>query len=79
MYICIVCAYHRCHSTSPQPVLGKMQRRPAVLDKQLAHELKNLRFEHDPFSVTVGKTMCTYDFYEGWSVVVLCICGSIDT
>ncbi|KAK3866403.1 hypothetical protein Pcinc_028072 [Petrolisthes cinctipes] len=47
------------------PVLGKMQRRPAILDKQLAHELKDLRFESDPFSVTVGKTMCTYDFYEG--------------
>ncbi|KAK8392376.1 hypothetical protein O3P69_014619 [Scylla paramamosain] len=47
------------------PVLGQMQRRPAVLDRQLAHDLKNLRREDDPFTVTVGKTMCTYDFYEG--------------
>lgn len=47
------------------PVLGKMQRRPAILDKQLANELKNLRGGDDPFTVTVGKTMCTYDFYEG--------------
>ncbi|XP_064099839.1 uridine phosphorylase 1-like isoform X1 [Macrobrachium nipponense] len=47
------------------PVLGKMQRRPALLDKQLAHDLKNLRRESDPFTITVGKTMCTYDFYEG--------------
>ncbi|KAG7161578.1 Uridine phosphorylase 1-like [Homarus americanus] len=47
------------------PVLGKMQRRPAILDKQLANDLKNLHCDTDPFSVTVGKTMCTYDFYEG--------------
>lgn len=47
------------------PVLGELQRRPAILDKQLAQDLKNLCTESDPFSVTVGKTMCTYDFYEG--------------
>ncbi|XP_063600974.1 uridine phosphorylase 1-like isoform X2 [Penaeus indicus] len=47
------------------PVLGKMQRRPAVLDKKLANELKQLRYDDDPFTATVGKTMCTYDFYEG--------------
>lgn len=52
-------------SASLQPVLGKMQRRPALLDRQLAHDLKNLRGDDDPFTVTVGKTMCTYDFYEG--------------
>ena len=48
-----------------QPVLGKLQRRPAVLDKTLAEELKLLRKPDDPFTLTVGKTMCTYDFYEG--------------
>lgn len=42
-----------------------MQKRPAILDRQLAHDLKNLRGDDDPFTVTVGKTMCTYDFYEG--------------
>ncbi|KAK7066752.1 Uridine phosphorylase 1 [Halocaridina rubra] len=47
------------------PVLGKLQRKPAILDKQLANDLKNLRLDDDPFSITVGKTMCTYDFYEG--------------
>lgn len=46
-------------------MLGKIQRRPALLDKQLAKELQELAGEHDPFSVHVGKTMCTYDFYEG--------------
>lgn len=47
------------------PVLGKIQRRPALLDKKLAKELQDLAGEHDPFTVHVGKTMCTYDFYEG--------------
>lgn len=57
--------YKKNASSPPQPVLGKMQKRPAILDRQLAHDLKNLRGDDDPFSVTVGKTMCTYDFYEG--------------
>ncbi|XP_018015610.1 uridine phosphorylase 1 isoform X1 [Hyalella azteca] len=47
------------------PVLGKLQRRPALLDKALAAELKDLATDTDPFTVHVGKTMCTYDFYEG--------------
>ncbi|KAG0717172.1 Uridine phosphorylase 1 [Chionoecetes opilio] len=48
-----------------QPVLGEIQRRPAILDPELASDLKNLRSDDDPFTVTLGKTMCTYDFYEG--------------
>lgn len=47
------------------PVLGELQRRPANLDKKLAKELQELAGSTDPFKVHVGKTMCTYDFYEG--------------
>lgn len=47
------------------PVLGKMVRRPAKLDRQLARELKALTHRDDPYETVVGKTMCTYDFYEG--------------
>ena len=48
-----------------QPVLGKMVHRPAKLDKELALELQSLTTEDDPFETHVGRTMCTYDFYEG--------------
>ncbi|XP_012289046.1 uridine phosphorylase 1 isoform X1 [Orussus abietinus] len=47
------------------PVLGKMVRRPAKLDRQLARELKALAHPEDPYDTIIGKTMCTYDFYEG--------------
>ncbi|XP_043264619.1 uridine phosphorylase 1 isoform X1 [Colletes gigas] len=46
-------------------VLGKMVRRPAKLDRQLTHDLKALAHRDDPYDTVVGKTMCTYDFYEG--------------
>ncbi|XP_076633170.1 uridine phosphorylase 1 isoform X1 [Colletes latitarsis] len=46
-------------------VLGKMVRRPAKLDRQLTHDLKALADRDDPYDTVVGKTMCTYDFYEG--------------
>ncbi|CAL4082258.1 unnamed protein product, partial [Meganyctiphanes norvegica] len=47
------------------PILGKMKRRPATLDKELCDELKDLGKQDDPFTIDIGKTMCTYDFYEG--------------
>jgi len=47
------------------PVLGELNRRPAKLDKKLVEELKELSLPEDPFKVTSGTTMCTYDFYEG--------------
>ncbi|XP_034947858.1 uridine phosphorylase 1-like [Chelonus insularis] len=47
------------------PVLGKMLRRPAKIDKQLTRELKAMAHEDDPYETVVGKTMCTNDFYEG--------------
>ncbi|KAL7635819.1 UNVERIFIED_CONTAM: hypothetical protein RMT77_013636 [Armadillidium vulgare] len=47
------------------PVLGELQRRPALLDKTIVDEIKTLRMRDDPFSIISGKTMCTYDFYEG--------------
>lgn len=49
-----------------QTVLGKVIHRPAKLDKKLARELKALADPtQDPYDVVSGKTMCTYDFYEG--------------
>ncbi|XP_011312955.1 uridine phosphorylase 1 isoform X1 [Fopius arisanus] len=48
-----------------QPVLGKMTRRPAKLDKKLAMELLALASNEDPYDTVTGKTMCTSDFYEG--------------
>ncbi|KAB7496704.1 Uridine phosphorylase 1 [Armadillidium nasatum] len=46
-------------------VLGELQKRPALLDKTIVDELKTLRMRDDPFNIISGKTMCTYDFYEG--------------
>ena len=46
-------------------MLGKLQRRPAVLDRQLAEELKSLHMPDDKWDTYIGRTMCTTDFYEG--------------
>lgn len=46
-------------------MLGKLHSRPARLDKKLARELKALSTAEDPYDTMIGKTMCTYDFYEG--------------
>ncbi|KAJ2950015.1 hypothetical protein O0L34_g11352 [Tuta absoluta] len=46
-------------------VLGKNIQRPAKLDKWLVRELKALADPEDPYDTVTGKTMCTYDFYEG--------------
>lgn len=46
-------------------VLGKVERRPAIMDKKLCTELKSLANEDDPYDTVIGKTMCTHDFYEG--------------
>lgn len=47
------------------PVLGKLQQRPAKLDKMLVKELKALAEPPALYDTISGKTMCTYDFYEG--------------
>ncbi|XP_063534147.1 uridine phosphorylase 1 [Cydia strobilella] len=46
-------------------VLGNMVSRPAKLDRRLARELRALADPEDPYDTVTGKTMCTYDFYEG--------------
>ncbi|XP_011067008.1 PREDICTED: uridine phosphorylase 1 [Acromyrmex echinatior] len=46
-------------------VLGKLVRRPAKLDRQLARDLKGLAHRDDPYDTVIGKTMCSNDFYEG--------------
>lgn len=45
--------------------MGKVQQRPAKLDKKLVRELKCLADVENPYDTIVGKTMCTHDFYEG--------------
>ncbi|CAO1436563.1 unnamed protein product [Diamesa hyperborea] len=53
-------------NTYEMTVLGKVVHRPAKLDKKLARELRALSDpETDPYDTVTGKTMCTYDFYEG--------------
>ncbi|XP_068081144.1 uridine phosphorylase 1 isoform X2 [Anabrus simplex] len=47
------------------PVLGRLIQRPAKLDKKLIRELKSLADPEDPYDTVIGRTMCTYDFYEG--------------
>ncbi|XP_013793023.2 uridine phosphorylase 1-like [Limulus polyphemus] len=48
------------------PVLGQIVRRPAKLDPTLVEELKSIAEQQLPqIPVTVGKTLCTQDFYEG--------------
>ncbi|XP_063394820.1 uridine phosphorylase 1 [Cydia fagiglandana] len=46
-------------------VLGNTVSRPAKLDRRLARELRALADPEDPYDTVTGKTMCTYDFYEG--------------
>ena len=35
------------------------------MDQELAQELKALSEPADDFEIVMGKTMCSYDFYEG--------------
>lgn len=55
----------RINAKSLQMVLGKLVRRPAKLDRQLARDLRALAHRDDPYDTVVGKTMCSNDFYEG--------------
>ena len=48
-----------------QSILGKLVQRPAQLDETVAADLLALARPEDPYSVVTGRTMCTYDFYEG--------------
>ncbi|KAJ8960406.1 hypothetical protein NQ318_013686 [Aromia moschata] len=47
------------------PMLGKIVKRPALLDKRLSRELKALAHPEDPYETVIGTTMCADDFYEG--------------
>ena len=60
-----VAVFYTKHVHWLQPVLGKVVRRPARLDRTLARELQSLSEPDDPYETVTGKTMCTYDFYEG--------------
>jgi uridine phosphorylase len=48
-----------------QPVCGKLVKKPAILDKKLAQELKSLSELDDGFEVVNGTTMAANCFYEG--------------
>ena len=48
-----------------------MVQRPAQLDGELAKELASLSTQDDPFETHLGRTMCTYDFYEGMSLKMM--------
>jgi uridine phosphorylase len=48
-----------------KPVLGNLVQRTAKLDKRLARDLKSMAEPSQLFDTVTGKTMCTYDFYEG--------------
>lgn len=48
-----------------QPMLGKVVKRPAKLDRRLVRELKALADPDDPYETVTGTTMCADDFYEG--------------
>ena len=53
------------HDKEFQPMLGKIVKRPAKLDRKLVKELRALAHPDDPYETVTGKTMCTSDFYEG--------------
>ena len=45
-------------------ILGKVVSRPSHLDRKLAEEIMESKADQT-FSVVLGTTMCTDDFYEG--------------
>lgn len=47
------------------PILGKIVKRPAKLDKKLVRELKALATPDDPYETVTATTLCAEDFYEG--------------
>ncbi|KAL1506161.1 hypothetical protein ABEB36_005574 [Hypothenemus hampei] len=61
------------------PILGKIVKRPAILDKKLARELKALASVDDPYDTTVGTTMCAEDFYEGQGRIDGAFCDFTET
>jgi uridine phosphorylase len=47
-----------------EPTLGMIIQHPANLDQELNKELLDIAKKID-CKAELGKTMCTYDFYEG--------------
>ncbi|XP_077295403.1 uridine phosphorylase 1 isoform X2 [Arctopsyche grandis] len=60
-------------------VLGKSVKRPSKLDRRLVKELKALSDSDDPYDTVSGKTMCTYDFYEGQGRIDGAFCDFSET
>ena len=42
-----------------------MLQHPAFLDRELCKELLEIAKQDSSYKTIIGKTMCTYDFYEG--------------
>ena len=42
-----------------------MLQHPAFLDRELCKELLEISKQDTSYTTVIGKTMCTYDFYEG--------------
>ena len=42
-----------------------MLQHPAFLDRELCKELLEVANQDTSYTTVIGKTMCTYDFYEG--------------
>ncbi|GBP46088.1 Uridine phosphorylase 1 [Eumeta japonica] len=64
-FVSSLSSYMRDKTGRSETVLGKSVQRPAKLDRRLVRELKALADPEDPYETVTGKTMCTYDFYEG--------------
>ncbi|KAH3702955.1 uridine phosphorylase 2-like [Dreissena polymorpha] len=45
--------------------LGMLLQHPAFLDRDLCEELQAIGSADTSYNTVIGKTMCTYDFYEG--------------
>ena len=51
-----------------QATLRMILQHPAFLDKHLCEELLEIANQDKAYKSVIGKTMCTYDFYEGKGV-----------
>ncbi|XP_052804329.1 uridine phosphorylase 2-like isoform X2 [Mya arenaria] len=45
--------------------LGMILQHPAFLDRDLCEQLQEIGTKNQQYETVIGKTMCTYDFYEG--------------
>ncbi|WAR04266.1 UPP2-like protein [Mya arenaria] len=51
--------------TDAAATLGMILQHPAFLDRDLCEQLQEIGTKNQQYETVIGKTMCTYDFYEG--------------